>query len=67
MDAALNLLFGEDGSELRVKYAGLIAKIQEYRNKGSKNLTGFYDSLGEKGIHVGFIAKYGFLNAPITA
>ncbi len=67
MDAALNLLFGEDGSELRVKYAGLIAKIQEYRNKVSKNLTGFYDSLGEKGIHVGFIAKYGFLNAPITA
>lgn len=67
MDAALNLLFGEDGSELRVKYAGLIDKIQEYRNKVSKNLTGFYDSLGEKGIHVGFIAKYGFLNAPITA
>lgn len=66
MDTALNLLFGKEGSELRVKYAGLIDKIQLYRSKVSKDLTAYYDSLKAKNIHVGFIGKYGFMNAPIT-
>ena len=66
MDAALNLLFGEKGSELRTKYAGLIAKIQKYRENVSSDLDGFYKGLEENGIHYGFVAKYGFLNAPFT-
>ena len=65
MDAALNLVFGEKGSELRTKYAGLIDKIQYYREHISKDLDGFYEDLDSKGIHYGFVAKYGFLNMPI--
>lgn len=66
MDAALDLIFDVEGSELRTKYAGLIAKIQYYREHVSKNLDGFYDSLDANGIHYGFVGKYGFLNAPFT-
>ncbi len=66
MKEALNLVFGEDGSELRTKYKGLIDKILYYREHISSDLTGFYDSLKQKGIHFGFTAKYGFLNAPFT-
>ena len=66
MDDALDLMFGEEGSELRTKYAGLIDKIQMYRNNVSKDLTGFYDKLIANGIHIGFTAKYGFMNIPLT-
>ncbi len=67
MDAALNLVYGEEGSELRAKYAKLIDKIQYYREHVSSDLDGFYDMLDKKGIHYGFIGKYGFMNAPFTA
>ncbi len=67
MDAALNLIYGKEGSELRTKYAGLIDKIQYYREHISSDLDGFYKSLDKNGIHYGFIGKYGFMNAPFTA
>ena len=67
MDTALNLIYGEEGSELRTKYEGLIAKIQYYREHVSKDLDGFYDKLDKYGIHYAFVAKYGFMNAPFTA
>ncbi len=66
MDAALDLMFGEEGSELRTKYAGLIAKIQMYRENVSGDMKGFYDNLVANKIHFGFVANYGFLNVPIT-
>ena len=66
MDAALNLMFGKEGSELRTKYAGLIEKIQYYRSNISSDLKGFYDRAKANGIHIGFIAKYGFVNMPLT-
>ena len=66
MDAALNLVYGEEGSELRTKYAGLIEKIQYYREHVSSDLDGFYDKLDEYGIYYGFIAKYGFMNMPLV-
>ena len=65
MDAALDLVFGEEGSELRTKYAGLIEKIQYYREHVSSDLDGFYEDLDKKGIYYGFVAKYGFMNMPI--
>ena len=67
MDAALDLVFGKEGSETRIKYAGLIEKIQYYREHVSSDINGFYESLEEKEIHYGFVAKYGFLNMPILA
>ena len=65
MDAALDLVFGKEGSELRIKYAGLIEKILYYREHVSKDLDAFYDKLDSYNIHYGFIAKYGFMNMPI--
>ena len=66
MDAALDLVFGKEGTETRTEYAGFIEKVQEYRSKVSSNLDGFYKMLDDKGIHYGFFAKYGLLNAPLT-
>ncbi len=65
MDAALDLVFGKEGSELRTKYAGLVDKILYYREHVSKDLDAFYDKLDSYNIHYGFIAKYGFMNMPI--
>ncbi len=67
MNAALDLVYGEEGSELRTKYAGLIEKVQYYREHISSDLDGFYKSLDENGIDYAFIGKYGFMNAPFTA
>lgn len=66
MDDALDIMFGEEGSELRTKYAGLIAKIQMYRENVSSDMDKFYADLEKNNIHYGFLASYGFLNAPIT-
>ncbi len=65
MDAALDLMYGKSGSELRTKYAGLIEKIQYYREHVSSDINGFYKKLDSYGIHYGFIGKYGFMNMPI--
>ncbi len=67
MDTALNLIFGKEGSETRVKYAGLIEKIQYYRERVSADLPGFYKKISEEyGIEVGVMARYGYLNMPIV-
>ncbi|MBR2892442.1 MAG: D-alanyl-D-alanine carboxypeptidase family protein, partial [Clostridia bacterium] len=66
MDDALDLIFGKEGSELRTKYSGLIAKIQMYRENVSSDIDGFYDGLKNNGIYFGFMANYGFMNAPLT-
>ena len=66
MDDALDIMFGEEGSELRTKYKGLINKILMYRENVSSDLDGFYANLEKNNIYYGFVASYGFLNAPIT-
>lgn len=66
MKAALDLIYGEEGSELRTKYAGLIDKIEYYYEHVSSDIDGFYDMLEKRGIHYGFVAKYGFMNFPLT-
>ncbi len=66
MDDALDLIFGEEGTERRAEYAGLIEKIQIYREHISSDLTGFYDRISKDyGIEVGVLAKYGYLSMPI--
>ncbi len=67
MDAALDLMYGKEGSELRTKYAKLIDKIQYYREHVSSDLDGFYKKLDQYKIHYGFVAKYGFMNMPLIA
>ena len=66
-NAALNLIYGEDGSELRTKYAGLIEKIVYYRDHCTSKLDELYDKCeNEYDIHIGFVARYGYMNPPIT-
>ena len=68
MDTALDLIFGKEGSEKRAKYAGLIEKIQYYREHVSSDLPGFYKKISEDyGIEVGVMARYGYVNLPIVA
>ncbi len=67
-DLALEIMFGEEGSEERVKNEGLITKILNYREK----VTSVHDELLKKfsedyGIHIGVIAKYGLIAAPLTS
>lgn len=67
MDTALNLIFGEEGSEKRIKYAGLISKIQHYRERISSDLPGFFERITkEYNIEVGAMGRYGFINIPIV-
>ncbi len=66
-NAALNLIYGEDGSELRTKYAGLIEKIVYYRDHCTLKLDKLYEKCeNEYEIHIGFVARYGYMNPPIT-
>jgi len=66
MDDALDLIFGKVGTERRAEYAGLIEKIQIYRENISSDLTAFYDRISnDYGIKVGVFAKYGYLSMPI--
>ncbi|MBQ8028653.1 MAG: hypothetical protein IJ262_04530 [Clostridia bacterium] len=66
-DAALNLLYGEEDSELRTKYAGLIKKIVYYRDHCTAKLDELYDKFeNEYNIYIGFVARYGYMNPPIT-
>lgn len=64
-DKAVECVFGEEGSEKRTKYAGLIEKITTYNNEVKKNIPQLLKSLPENNIKVGVIAKYGFQMIPI--
>jgi len=67
MDTALDLIFGKEGSEKRIRYAGLIEKIQYYREHVSADLPGFYKKITEDyKIEVGVLARYGFVNMPLV-
>lgn len=58
-DTAVKYVFGEEGSEKYVKYAGLIEKITTYNERVKKNIPQLIKSLPENGVKVGVIAKYG--------
>ena len=64
-DLALDVMFGEEGSEKRAQYAGLIEKILYYREHVTSQRTALLQKFSEEyGIHTGVIAKYGLLNMP---
>ena len=69
-DLAMNVMFGEDGSEARTYYAGLIEKIEYYREHVTSQLPGLYEKFaapkeeGGYGVHIGTVSKYGYLNPP---
>lgn len=64
-DEAMLLMFGEEGSEAREYYAGLIEKITYYREHVTSKGNQFYTDMGEYA-HIGSVAKYGFLNVSLV-
>lgn len=66
-DLALDIMFGEEGSEGRVYYAGLIEKILYYREHVTSKLPELYKKFSEEyGVHIATVVKYGYINDPIT-
>lgn len=66
-DRALDVMFGEKGSEGRIYFAGLIKKITTYRENITLQRNALYKKWSlQDGIHIGVMAKYGLLNAPFT-
>lgn len=66
-DLALDVMFGEEGSEGREYYAGLIEKVKNYRNTITAKLPELYEKFTkEYGVHIATVAKYGYINDPVT-
>lgn len=71
LDAALELIFGEDGSEERKEYAGLIKKILYIRERITKTRTlegdeNLYKVFNKKhGVDIAVICGYGIAIPPV--
>ena len=66
-DLALDVMFGEKGSESREYYAGLIKKVTNYRERITSKLPELYRTFTEDyGVNIGVVSKYGYINDPVT-
>lgn len=66
-DLALDVMFGEKGTEGREYYAGLIKKVTYYREHITAKLPELYNKFTEEyGVHFGVVSKYGYINDPVT-
>ncbi len=64
-DAAMKLMFGS--KEAKEAYPGLIEKINYYREHVTSKLPELYNTfINDYGVRLGAIAKYGYMNMPIT-
>lgn len=67
MKAALDLVFGEEGSETREQFAGLIDKILYVREHMTSQYPALYKTFADTyGVEVGALASYGLVNPPLT-
>ena len=64
-DDAMLYVFGEEGSEKRKEYAGLIEQIENYDKVVRQNLESILLSFKQSGANVGIISKYGYQILPI--
>ena len=62
---AKNYVFGPEGGEKRQKYAGLIAKIDNYQHTVRDHMDEILRSIPESGKKIAVISKYGFQIVPI--
>lgn len=60
-------VFGEEGSEKRVKYAGLIEKLDNYDKEVRQRVPELIQEIKDGGANLGVISKYGFQMMPICA
>ena len=63
--AAIKMVFGEEGSKMRTQYAGLIEKLDEYDRVVRQRIPEILLTAKENGCRVGIIAKYGYQQIPI--
>ena len=66
-DEAIRYVFGEEGSEKRTQYAGLIKKLDRYHTEVAEKIPELMQGLSEHNIKTAIISKYGFQILPICA
>ena len=66
-EAAKYYVFGEEGSEKRQEYAGLISKLDNYDKNVRQRIPELMKSIKDGGANVGIISKYGYQIIPIVA
>lgn len=64
-DTAMNYVFGEEGSEKRIEYAGLIEKLVEYDEVVRQHISEIMQSIKDDGVNLGIMAKYGSQMIPV--
>ena len=64
-DDALLYVFGEEGSEKREQYAGLIEKIDNYHNQVALCADDLMQGVVSSGANLAILCKYGFQMVPI--
>lgn len=65
-DDAMRYVFGEEGSEKRQEYAGLIEKIENYHNTVSLHVPELMQSISDNGVLLSILAKYGMQMIPLN-
>ncbi len=66
-ESAKYYVFGEEGSEKRIKYAGLIEKLDRYDREVRQQVPKLLQKIKDDGANLGIISKYGFQMIPITS
>ena len=64
-DTALEYVFGKEGSEKRVAYAGLIEKINNYDEVVRQHIPEIMQSIKDSGANLAIMAKYGSQMIPV--
>ncbi len=65
-ESAKYYVFGEEGSEKRAKYAGLISKLDNYDENVRQRVPELVQKIKDGGANIGIISKYGFQIMPIV-
>ncbi len=66
-ESAKFYVFGAEGSEKRMKYAGLIEKLDRYDKEVRQQVPNLLQKIKDDGANLGVISKYGFQMIPITS
>ncbi|MEE1012365.1 MAG: hypothetical protein U0L11_10090 [Acutalibacteraceae bacterium] len=66
-ESAKYYVFGKEGSEKRIKYAGLIEKLDRYDRSVRQQVPELLQKIKDDGANLGIISKYGYQMIPITS
>ena len=66
-DTAIRFVFGEEGSEKRQTYAGLIEKLDSYHEAVGLHVAELIDGVVDAGANLAIISKYGFQIFPVCS